>query len=78
MDIQENKEPSKLKDALKVFEKQWQELSWQIKGIPGFIKMTHRDECTLCAQYGEHAVAASEKPTVEIRSHQIELAFQMA
>ena len=44
--------------------------------------MTHRDECTLCEQYAEHAVAALEKPmveklTVEIPSHQIELAFQM-
>ena len=38
--------------------------------------MTHRDECTLCEQYAEHAVVVSEKPTVEIPSHQIELAFR--
>ena len=29
----------------------------------------------LCEQYAKHAVAASEKPTVEIPSHRIELAF---
>ena len=37
---------------------------------------THRDKCSLCEQYTEHAVVASEKPTVEILSHRIELAFQ--
>ena len=37
--------------------------------------MTHRDECSLCEQYAKHAVAASEKPMVEIPSHWIELAF---
>ena len=50
-------------------------MSWQIKGVPSFITMTHRDECTLCEQYAAHTVAASEKPTAEIPSHQIELAF---
>ena len=40
--------------------------------------MTHRDECSLCKQYAEHAVAASEKLMVEILSHRIELAFQTA
>ena len=40
--------------------------------------MTYRDECSLCEQYAEHAVAASEKPTVEIPSHRIELAFWTA
>ena len=40
--------------------------------------MTHRDECSLCKQYAEHAVAASEKLTVEIPSHRIELAFRTA
>ena len=40
--------------------------------------MTHRDKCSLCEQYAEHALAASEKPTVEIPSHQIELAFWTA
>ena len=40
--------------------------------------MTHRDKCSLCKQYAEHAVAASEKPTVEILSHRIELAFWTA
>ena len=39
--------------------------------------MAHRDECTLCQQYAKHTVAASEKLTVEIPSHRIELAFQM-
>ena len=38
--------------------------------------MTHRDECSLCEQYAKHTVAVSEKPTVEIPSHQIELAFR--
>ena len=38
--------------------------------------MTHRDECSLCNQYAEHAVVALEKPMVEILSHRIELAFQ--
>ena len=51
-------------------------MSWQIEGVPGFITTTHRDECSLCEQYAEHAVAASEKPTVEIPSHRIELAFR--
>ena len=40
--------------------------------------MTHRGECTLCEQYAEHAVAASEKLMVEIPSHWIELAYQTA
>ena len=53
-------------------------MSWQIEGVPGFITTTHRDEGSLCKQYAEHAVAASEKPMVEIPSHQIELAFQTA
>ena len=78
MDIQENEGPSKLKGASKVFKKQQQESSWEIEGIPGFVTMTHRDECTLCEQYAEHAVVVSEKPTVEIPSHWIELAFWMA
>ena len=39
---------------------------------------THRDKCSLCKQYAEHAVAASENPTVEIPSHWIELAFWTA
>ena len=51
---------------------------WQIKGVPGFIMTTHRDECTLSEQYAKHAVAASEKLMVEILSHQIEVAFWMA
>ena len=49
---------------------------WQIEGVPGFITTTHRDKCSLCEQYAEQAVAASEKPTVEVPSHRIELAFQ--
>ena len=53
-------------------------MSWQIEGVPGFITTTHRDECLLCEQYAEHAVGASEKPMVEIPSHQIELAFRTA
>ena len=40
--------------------------------------MTHRDECTLCEHYAEHAVVVSEKLMVEILSHQIELAFRTA
>ena len=32
----------------------------------------------LCEQYAEHAVVALEKPTVEIPSHRIELAFWTA
>ena len=40
--------------------------------------MTHRDKCLSCEQYTKHTVAASEKPTAEIPSHQIELAFQTA
>ena len=32
----------------------------------------------LCEQYAKHAVAASEKPTVEIPCHHIELAFRTA
>ena len=77
MDIQENEGPSKLKGASKVFKKWWQESLWQIEDIPVFITMTHRDKCTFCEQYAEHAVAALEKLTVEILSHWIELAFQM-
>ena len=46
------------------------------QGCPGFITTTHRDECSLCEQYTEHAVAASEKLMVEIPSHRIELAFR--
>ena len=75
MDIQEVDGPSTLKGAAKVFAKRRLELSWQIEGVPGFITTTHRDECSLCEQYAEHAVAASEKPMVEILSHRIELAF---
>ena len=75
MDAQENKGSSTLKDAAKVFAKRRLESSWQIEGVMGFITTTHRDECSLCEQYAEHAVAASEKPTVEILSHRIELAF---
>ena len=40
--------------------------------------MTHRDECSLCEQYAEHAVVVLEKPTVEILSHRIELTFWTA
>ena len=64
--------------ALKVFEKQQQESLWKIEGVPGFITMTHRDECTLCKQYAKQTVVVLEKLTVEILSHQIELAFQTA
>ena len=78
MDVQENEGSSTLKGAAKVFVKRRLELSWQIEGVPGFITTTHRDKCSLCEQYAEHAVAASEKPTVEILSHWIELAFQTA
>ena len=78
MDIQEVEGPSKLKGAAKVFVKRQLESLWQIKGVPGFITTTHRDECTLCEQYAEHTVVASEKPMVEIPSHRIELAFQTA
>ena len=78
MDVQENEGPSTLKGAAKVFAKRQLESSWQIEGVPGFITTTHRDECSLCKQYAEHAVAALEKLTVEIPSHRIELAFQTA
>ena len=78
MDVQENEGSSALKGAAKVFAKRWLELSWQIEGVPGFITTTHRDECSLCEQYAEHAVVASEKPMVEIPSHRIELAFRTA
>ena len=40
--------------------------------------MTHRNECTLCEQYTKHTVVVSDKLTVEILSHQVELAFWMA
>ena len=76
MDVQENEGSSTLQGAAKVFAKRQLESSWQIEGVPGFIRTTLRDECSLCEQYAEHAVAASEKPTVEIPSHRIELAFQ--
>ena len=66
MDVQENEGPSTLKGAAKVFARWWLELSWQIEGVPGFITTTHRDECSLCEQYAEHAVVALEKLTVEI------------
>ena len=78
MDIQEVDGPSTLKGATKVFVKRRLESSWQIEGVPGFITTTHRDECSLCKQYAKHAVAALEKPTVEIPSHWIELAFRTA
>ena len=78
MDVQENEGPSTLKGTAKVFAKRRLESLWQIEGVPGFITTTHRDKCSLCEQYTEHAVAASEKPTVEILSHRIELAFQTA
>ena len=78
MDVQENEGSSTLKGAAKVFAKRRLESSWQIEGVPGFITTTHRDECSLCEQYAEHAVAASEKLTVEIPSHRIELAFRIA
>ena len=67
-----------MKGAAKVFAKRRLELSWQIEGVPRFITTTHRDKCSLCEQYAEHAVAALEKLTVEIPSHQIELAFRTA
>ena len=72
---QEVHSPFNLKGAAKVFAKRRLELSWQIEGVPGFITTTHRDKCLVCEQYTKHAVAALEKPTVEILSHQIELAF---
>ena len=78
IDVQENEGSSTLKGAAKVFGKQRLESSWQIEGAPGFITTTHMDECSLCEQYAKHAVAASEKPTVEIPSHRIELAFRTA
>ena len=78
MDVQEYESPSSLKGATKVFAKRQLESSWQIEGVPGFITTTHRNKCSLCEQYAEHTVAASEKPTVEIPSHRIELAFQTA
>ena len=67
-----------MKGAAKVFAKRQLESSWQIEGIPRFITTTHQDKCMLCEQYAEHAVAALEKPMVEILSHQIELTFQTA
>ena len=79
MDVQGNEGSSTLKGATKVFAKRRLELSWQIEGVLGFITTTtHRDECSLCEQYAEHAVAAWEKPMVEIPSHRIELAFRTA
>ena len=78
MDVQENEGSSTLKGATKVFVKRRLESLWQIEGVLGFITTTHRDECSLCEQYAEHAVAASEKLMVEIPSHQIELAFRTA
>ena len=78
MDIQEVDSPSKLKGAAKVFAKRQLESSWQIKGVPGFITMTHRDKCLLCKQYAKHTVAVLEKPMIEILSHWIELAFRTA
>ena len=78
MDVQENEKFSTLKGAAKVFAKRRLKSSWQFEGVPGFITTTHREECLLCEQYAEHAVAALEKPMVEILSHWIELAFQTA
>ena len=49
-----------------------------MEGVPGFITMTHRDNCTLCEQYTKHTALVSEKLTVEILSHWIELSFWMA
>ena len=39
-------------------------------------RVHHNNECSLCEQYAEHAVVVSEKPTAEIPSHWIKLAFQ--
>ena len=78
MDVQENEGPSTLKGTAKVFAKRRLESSWQIEGVPGFITTTHRDKCSLCEQYAKHAVATSEKLTVELPSHWIELAFRTA
>ena len=78
MDIYKEERPSNLKGASKGFKRRLQAQSWQTQGSLGFITMTHRDKCGLCEQYAEHAVAAAEKPTVAILSHQIELTFQMA
>ena len=77
MDIYEQEQSSNLKGVSEVFEKWLQEQSWQIQGIPGFVMMAHRDECTLCKQYIKHAAAVMKKLMVEILSYQIELAFQM-
>ena len=65
-----------MKGAAKVFAKRPLESSWQIEGVPGFITTT--DECSHSEQYAEHAVAASEKLTVERPSHRSELAFWTA
>ena len=78
MDIQGEDGPTELKGASKVFAQRRADSTWQIKGVPGFITTTHRDDCSLCKQYAKHTVAASKKLTTEIPSRQIELAFQTA
>ena len=60
MKTYKEEQPSNLEGALKVFERGLQEQSWKIQGIPGFIMMIHRDECTLCEKYAKHAVAVAE------------------
>ena len=78
MKTYKEEQPSNLEGALKVFERGLQEQSWKIQGIPGFIPMTHRDECALCEQYAAHVIEAAKCLIVAIPSHRIEVAFQTA
>ena len=78
MDVSDDQRSSQLKEPLKLFKERLQEQTWQIQGIPGFVTMTHRDECPTCETYATHAIATARSPMVAILSHWIELAFWTA
>ena len=78
MDISDDQGSSQLKGASKLFKERLQEQSFQIQGIPGFVTMTHRGDCTTCETYATHAIVAARSPMIAIPSYQIELTFWSA
>ena len=73
MDTSEMRVP--LQGAAKIFEAGLKSKTWDIHGMPQFIKITRHEECETCDAYALHIVKASEASTVEIPSREVKKAF---
>ena len=67
-----------LQRVAKIFKAGLKSKTWDIRGMPQFITMTHHEGCETCDAYTLHIVKASESSTVEIPSREVEKAFQIA